>query len=221
MSYAVLLVASTFGGATGVGRSHWRRPRGASLLVAPSPGTGGPLPTGGGVHESHQERATQLPDLRVGRRALQVRCLGGMRRAACCRSICPSGCGSACGCLGRLRAEQHLALGRSSGAAGRGRGMTRPSTSGGAHQAAAPHGLSPEAGAALAGLSRAERGTAAACGCGAVSDGRSCVWPAYPRRCNDATAAGAARGATGAAGGRFGDCEWLLAPRTCCVQDNV
>ena len=20
---------------------------------------------------------------------------------------------------------------------------------------------------------------------------------------------------------RFGDCEWLLAPRTCCVQDNV
>ena len=43
----------------------------------------------------------------------------------------------------------------------------------------------------------------------------------YPRRCNDVTAAGAARGATGAAGGRFGDCEWLLAPMTCCVQDNV
>ena len=189
---------------------------------APSPGTGGPLPTGGGVTKVARSAPRCLPGSHawVGVRsksAASVVCV----RAACCRSICPSGCRSAGWPPGAAARGAASRARGTSGAAGRGRGTTRPSTSGGAHQAAAPHGLSPEAGAAQAGLSRAERGTAAACGCGAVRDGRSCLWPAYPRRCNDVTAAGAARGATGAAGGRFGDCEWLLAPMTCCVQDNV
>ena len=89
-------------------------------------------------------------------------------RPACCCSICPSGCRSAGWSPGAAARGAASRARGASGAAGRGRGTTRPSTSGGAHQAAAPHGLSPEAGAAQAGLSRAERGTAAACGCGAV-----------------------------------------------------
>lgn len=201
MSYAVLHVAST-----SVLRHQGRVARCLQEAVSrKSPGA---------RHAAYLARAW------VGVRsksAASVVCV----RAACCCSICPSGCRSAGWPPGAAARGAASRARGASGAAGRGRGTTRPSTSGGAHQAAAPHGLSPEAGAAQAGLSRAERGTAAACGCGAVRDGRSCLWPAYPRRCNDVTAAGAARGATGAAGGRFGDCEWLLAPMTCCVQDNV
>ena len=46
---------------------------------APSPGTGGPLPTGGGVTKVARSAPRCLPGSRVGRRALQVRCLGGLR----------------------------------------------------------------------------------------------------------------------------------------------
>ena len=69
-------------------------------------------------------------------------------RAACCCSICPSGCRSAGWPPGAAARGAASRARGASGAAGRGRGTTRPSTSGGAHQAAAPHGLSPEVGAA-------------------------------------------------------------------------
>ena len=46
---------------------------------APSPGTGGPLPTGGGVTKVARSAPRCLPGSRVGRRALQVLCLGGLR----------------------------------------------------------------------------------------------------------------------------------------------
>ena len=125
------------------------------------------------------------------------------------------------GRLGRLRAERRLALGGRVGRRGeaevrQGRQLReapiKPRRHMASRQRPAPHRpgyLEPSAGRRLL--------VAAVLSC----DGRSRVWPAYPRRCNDVTAAGAARGATGAAGGRFGDCEWLLAPMTSCVQDNV
>ena len=125
------------------------------------------------------------------------------------------------GRLGRLRVERRLALGGRVGRRGeaevrQGRQLReapiKPRRHMASRQRPAPHRpgyLEPSAGRRLL--------VAAVLSC----DGRSRVWPAYPRRCNDVTAAGAARGATGAAGGRFGDCEWLLAPMTCCVQDNV
>ena len=69
-------------------------------------------------------------------------------RPACCCSIRPSGCRSAGWSPGAAARGAASRARGASGAAGRGRGTTRPSTSGGAHQAAAPHGLSPEVGAA-------------------------------------------------------------------------